>query len=196
MTCTECGGEIGELLQVGDRLYAVCRNCGVAHAHGAAQDDQTPAEAAEALVRLSEMRVAGTRLLGLQVDQESEEMREVTLQIRLGEQTKKALAADRSAVVEILSGQRPVTTEDRGRVSEAQKRVEDAEHPLDQLEAAMLASGAAARLGAGRLRHRENGGWYSSDEVQRIKSLLSRVGIKAWHAAALLSQEGDDAAAA
>lgn len=196
MTCTECGGEIGELLQVGHRLYAVCSGCGVAHAHGEAQDEQSPAEAAEALVRLSELRVAGTRLVGMRVDQESEEKGEVTLQIRLSEETRKALAADRDAVVEILSGQRQVTENDRARVAEAQKRVRSACHPLDQIEAAMRASGASARLGAERLRHRENGGWYSSAEVNRIKSLLNRIGIKAWHAAALLSQEGDDAAAA
>ena len=195
MTCTECGGEIGELLQVGDRLYAVCSDCGVAHAHGEAQADQSPTEAAEALVRLSELRVAGTRLVGLQVDQESDEKGEVTLQIRLSEEARKALAADRDAVVEILSGQRQVTENDRARVAEAQKRVRSASHPLNQIEAAMLAAGASARLGAERLRHRENGGWYSSDEIQRIKATLERVGVKSWHAAALLSQEADDEAA-
>ena len=177
---------------MGARLYAVCEDCSTAHVHGAAPDEQPPAEAAEALVYLSELRVAGTRLVGLQVDQESEEKREVTMRIQLGEEVRKALAADREAVIAILSGKRPVTENDRARVAEAQKRVESASHPVDQLEAAMLASGAAARLGAGRLRHREEGGWYSSDEVQRIKSNLARIGLKSWHAAALLATEEDE----
>lgn len=196
MNCARCGEQIGDLLQVGRDLYAVCSGCATAHPHGEAQDSQTTAEAADALAHLSALRVVGTRLVGLKVD--PKEQNSLTLEVKLRESIEDRLAEDRQAVRAILSGARRVTPEEKRRVSELRERLLGVSDPLRRLEAALVAAGAAARVQADRLRHSVDGGWYSSEEVERIKQVIARIGFKKWQIAAALQQpkEGDDKAAA